>query len=291
MTSQRIGMNEERLRVIHNIDEALKRGDTFAKVELFDPVVTGEDVKRVIVPFDNLRRKPLNKLKAFAARKIGEHLTKKINFNTVIVGLENALSITGGAIVTCNHFNMIDNTIIRALAMKCGRARKLDIVVQETNIFMDGFFGFLMRNGYTLPVSSSLQYMSKNLKPALSTLLCRGHFVLIYPEQEMWFNYKKPRPMRDGAYHYACEFGVPILPCFVEMREMEGVDQQGFRNLRHTLHVLDPIYPDTSLPPREARAKMHDADMKAKRECYERVYGIPLDDMFIPERDIAGFNA
>ena len=283
-------MNRERLEVIENIRGALKRGDTFAKVELHDPIITDEDIKRVIYPFDNLRKKPINKLKALAAGIIANRETKKINVNTDIVGLENAIGIKGGAIITCNHFNVIDNTILRVLANKCGRGAKFDIVVQESNIFMDGFFGFLMKNCNTLPVSQSTHYMIKNFKPALQKLLERGDFVLIYPEQEMWFNYKKPRPLRAGAYHFAYDFGVPIIPCFIEMRECEGYDVEGFKNIKHTLHVMPPIYPDKQLPAREGRAKMHEIDAAYKKDCYERAYGITLDDEFIPERDIAGYH-
>lgn len=283
-------MNGERLKVIENIRDAVSRGDTFAKVELFDPIITEDDVKRVIYPFDNLRKKPINKIKAFAARMIAERETKKRNQKTDIIGLENALGISGGAIITCNHFNIMDNTIPRILADKCGRGAKFDIVVQESNVFMDGFFGFLMKNCNTLPVSSSIQYTAKNLKPAIEELLGRGDFILIYPEQEMWFNYKKPRVLREGAYHFAYDFGVPIIPCFVEMQEYEGYDELGFRNVKHTLHVMPPIYPDKQLSARDGRAKMREIDTAYKKECYERVYGIKLDDEFVPERDIAGYH-
>ncbi len=283
-------MSEDRLKVIDNIKAALERGDTFAKVELHDPVVTDEDRERVIYRFDNLRRNPINKIKAHVARKIAESETKKRNVNTKLAGLENALSVEGGAIITCNHFNPMDNTVVRILADKCGRARNFHIVIQETNVFMDGFFGFLMKNCNTLPVSASAQYMAKNLRPALSKLLARGGFILIYPEQEMWFNYKKPRELREGAYHYACEFDVPIIPCFIEMREGSEYDDDGFLEVHHTLHIMPPIYPDKTLSPRDARADMQARDMEAKRACYERVYGIPCDDTFIPERDIAGYH-
>ena len=282
-------MNEERLKVIANIEAALKDNNHFAKVELHDPVITDADRQRVICPFDNLRRKPINKIKAGIARRIAERETKKRNTNTAIVGLENALSVEGGAIITCNHFSIMDNTVVRLLTMKCGKAKNFHIVVQETNVFMDGFFGFLMKNCNTLPVSQSAGYMAKNLKPAISELLRRGDFVLIYPEQEMWFNYKKPRDMREGAYHYALEAGVPIIPCFVEMQATKELDANGFYSIRHTLHVMPPIYPDKTLPPREARAKMLEEDRALKRACYEDVYGYALDDVFIPERDIAGY--
>ena len=276
--------------MIDNIAAAVRDGDSFRKVELGDPVVTPEDVRRVIVPFDNLRRRPLNRIKAAAARAIAKRATEALNTRTEIVGLENALSVEGGAIITCNHFNPMDSTVIRYMAMKCGRASELSIVVQESNIFMKGFFGFLMRNCNTMPVSSSASYMAKNLKPALKERLGRGELILIYPEQEMWFNYRKPRELRVGAYHYAAELSVPILPCFVEMRECEQTDETGFYTVKHILHVMPPIYPDPSLTLRENRDRLLMLDSEAKRSCYESSYGIALDSVFVPERDIAGFR-
>lgn len=283
------GMNEERLAVIDNIKKALEEGDSFKKVELNDPVVTDEDVKRVIEPFDTLRRNPINKFKAFIARLIAEALTKKINKDTEIKGLENLRGLCGGAIITSNHYNVIDNTLPRLVAMKMGKGRRFHIIVQETNIFMKGFFGFLMNNANTLPVSRSLSYMAKNLKPSLKKLLLRGDYVLIYPEQEMWFNYKKPRDHRDGAYHYAAELGVPIIPVFAQMQNLDTKDDQGFYNVKRTLHVLPPIYPDPKLSVHENRDNMRYKDMQMRRECYERVYGYAPSEEFDPARDIAGY--
>jgi 1-acyl-sn-glycerol-3-phosphate acyltransferase len=174
--------------------------------------------------------------------------------------------------------------------MKCGRERGLHVIVQESNIFMDGFFGFLMRNGYTLPVSPDLRYMQRNLRPALKEILERGDTVLIYPEQEMWFNYKKPRALREGAYQFAYEMNVPIIPCFIEMVEIDGTDMDGFKNIKHIIHVMPPIYPDTTLSPREGRRAMMEMDMQYKISAYERAYGIKYEEKFIPERDIAGYN-
>ncbi len=281
--------HEERLAVIENIRKALSDGDFFRKVELFDPVVSDEDVKRVIEPFDTLRRKPINKIKASIARKMAESETKKRNTATEIRGIENALVVKGGAIITQNHFNIMDNTIARLLAMECGKGHDFNIVIQETNAFMTGYFGFLMRNANTLPVSRSASYMAKNLKPALKTLLGREELILIYPEQEMWFNYKKPRDLRDGAYHYAAEFCVPIIPTFVTMENTDEIGDDGFYIQKHTLHVLHAIYPDKSLPLRERREKIKERDRELKRRCYEESYGIELDDKFIPERDIGGY--
>ena len=281
--------NRERLAVIDNIERAIDEGDYKRKVEIGDPCYTKEDVERKIVPFDCLKRNPINKLKAEIARKIAEKETLKINQNTKFVGIENALSVRDGAIITANHFNPVDNTVIRLLTMRMRREKDLYILVQEGNMFMKGPLGFLMRNCYTLPVSQNHTYTAKNLKPAVTRLIEKGNLLLVYPESEMWFNYKKPRPLAIGAYHYAALLGVPVIPTFIGMEEVSGYDESGFKNIRHTLMVMPPIYPDTSLPERERAAKMQSEDMRAKTEAYENFYKTTLSQEFDRSRDIAGY--
>lgn len=282
-------ISPERQAVIDNIGRALEEGNSFKKVEISDPAVSDEEARATILPYDLLRKKPINKIKAYFATKLAESLTKKVNKNTEIFGLEHANSIKGGAIITANHYNPTDSTPIRMMANLCDMKRKLYIVVQETNIFMQGTFGFLMKNCNTLPTSRFPEYMAGKLKRAIGEILARGDFILIYPEQEMWFNYKKPRAMRDGAFHWAAQFGVPILPTFTEMQTEEGEpDGDGFYPVKHTLHVLSPIYPDGALSVRENRVAMQRETEGEVRRIYEQVYGIPLDEEFVPKRDISG---
>ena len=284
-------LNEENQSIIQNIQKALSEGNTFKKVSLCDPIPTSEDIKRVILPFDNKRSAPVSKFKSFLARKLAEKFTRAVNKDTEIIGLENALGISGGAVITSNHYNPTDSTPIRILAGHMSKAKELHISIQESNVFMKGAFGFLMKNCNTHPFSRNAEYMIKNLKPALKDILENGALLLIYPEEEMWFNYKKPRPFRDGAYHYAALFGVPVIPTFTEMRTLEGErDKDGFLPVKHILHVLPPIYPDKNLSIRENRVIMQTKDYNLKKKCYEDVYGKPLDYSFNPERDIAGIS-
>ena len=282
-------LSEERRLVVENIKEANLRGDSFAKVEIGDPTVTDEDIRRVILPFDNMRNGAAARFKAFIARLIAERFTHLANAETAIVGIENLASVSGGAIITASHYNPTDSTPIRMAADLTGRGKDLHIVVQETNIFMKGLFGFLMRNANTHPVSKNKEYMVKNLRPALEEKLRGGALLLIYPEQEMWWNYKKPRKLRDGAYHYAALFGCPIVPTFTEMVNLDGArGKDGALPIKHILHIMPPIYPSAELSLRENRVTMQEKDNAARRAKYEEVYGIPLDEEFIPERDIAG---
>lgn len=284
-----MNIDEGRLIVVENIARAVEEGDPFRKVEIGDPHPTDEDIKRVIVPFDNLRRRPMNRIRARVATAIANREARKLSPAVEIVGLENLAGISGGAILTSNHYNPIDSLPPRLAVLSACKKKRLNIVVQESNIFMDGFFGFLMKNCYTLPVSKNLGYMARNLKPAIGKLLARGELVLIYPEAEMWFNYKTPRALMDGAYYYATEFSVPIVPCFTTFTPMDERDGQGIHRLKYTFHIMPPLYPDASLDKRAARESLRAADLAAKRECYTAAYGILPPTDFSPERDIAGF--
>ncbi len=285
-------IKDERRQVIYNIKSALFANNTFMKVETNDPCISDDDRKKTIIPFDNKRSNPIGKIKSYIARKLAESMTESVNKNTAIVGLEKALSVSGGAVITANHYAPTDSTPIRIMSKHCGKDKNLHIVVQESNIFMKGLFGFLMKNCNTHPVSKNREYTVKNLKPAIEKILKEEGFLLVYPEQEMWRNYKKPRNSRDGAYYWAACHGVPIIPTFTEMTTLEGKrDDEGFLPIKHTLHIGDPIYPDPNLSVHDNRDIMQEKDHLFKKSTYEKIYGINLDNTFIPERDIAGIQA
>ena len=135
---------QERLEVIKNIKKAISLNQLNSKVEIGDHVVTEADREAKIYNYDIEKKNPINKIKAEIARHIANKLTNKINVDTKIVGLENIKDIKGGAIITSNHFNPVDNTVIRLLTNKL--KKHLEIVIQESNVFMNGFLGFLMNN-------------------------------------------------------------------------------------------------------------------------------------------------
>ena len=281
---------DNRLKVIENIKLAVKENNFNKKVEEGDPVLTDEQREEIIVKFDNLKRGMSNKARAYIARYIADIITEKINMDTQIVGLENIAHINGGAIITSNHFSKIDNTIIRYLLHRIGRGKHFYIIVQETNILMPGSLGWLLRNCYTMPISKNAEYMTKNFAPALETLMKENEYVLIYPEEEMWYNYKKPRPLKIGAYHYAAKFNVPIIPCFIEIIEKDTVDDMGFYELKYKLHILNPVYPDKSLGFKERKEKMRQEDYAQRIEAYERIYNKKINEQFNLEEDIAGWR-
>ena len=100
--------------------------------------------------------------------------------------------------------------------------------------------------------------------------------ILIYPEQGMWWNYRKPRPTEPGAYKIAAMNKVPIIPLFITMNDSDIIGGDGFPVQEYTIHIMPPIYPKEELGTKENCEYLKDENYRVCKEVYERVYGIPL---------------
>ena len=281
--------DKERLKVIENIKNAVASGKFNTKVENDDPIVTDKQREDIILKYDIFYRKISKKIKRLIARRIVNNYTNLFNYDTEIDGLENLDGIDGGAIITCNHFNVMDSTIIRKMMMDLKKEKKLAIVIEESNVFLPGKFNLLTNNCNTIPLSESRIYMRDKFYPAMQKRLDNNEWILIYPEEEMWFNYKKPRPLKPGAYHFAIKYSVPIIPCFVEMRERDEYDESGFKKLKFVLHIMPIIRPESSMTLKEKKELMQKKDYECKVDAYEKAYGKKLDYTF-ENWDIGGFS-
>ncbi len=281
-----IGSNQK--QTIKNIKNATQTGNYYAKVETGDPILTEQQKNEITSNFLKRKKSVGYKVKSAIARATANIITREINKNSEIISLENASCIHGGAIITCNHFSPFDNTTIRHLVNRLGKKR-LYTVSHATNLAMKGFLGFLMNYADIIPISSDIHYTHNDFYNMISEILKKGGYVLIYPEQEMWFNYKKPRPPKPGAYYYASKLNVPIISCFVEMCELPEKDNELFNKTRYKIHVLEPIFPNPDKSQRENCRDMQKKDRIQKQEAYEKAYGKPLDYTF-SDNDIAGWK-
>ena len=194
-----------------------------------------------------------------------------------IEGAEHFLAVKdAGAMITANHFSVFDNfAVYKAVAPHMG-GRDLYKVIREGNFTsFPGKYGFFFRHCNTLPLGSSLTTL-REMMDGVATLLGRGEKILIYPEQGMWWNYRKPRPMKLGAFQLAAKNNVPILPIFLTQRDTDRLGHDGFPVQALTVHILPPITPDPALSHRENARKMAEENYRLWKETYERVYGIPL---------------
>lgn len=281
--------SEERLKVIENIKINVANNELNKKVEINDPVVDKKELDKALINFDITKNNIVSRYKRKMARKIANNYTKLFNYDTKIIGLENLQEVKTGAIITSNHFSPKDSTVIMYAMNKIGKREHMDIVIEEENTMMTGQFGFLMNNCGTIPLSTSKLYMEKKFMPAVETLLKNKDFILIYPEEQMWYNYRKPRPLKPGAYHLAAKFNVPVIPCFTEIRTRKDYDEDGFKKLKFILHIMKPIYPDPEKTLKQNKEEMQKKDYEAKINAYEDAYGKKLDYTF-EQSDIAGFE-
>ena len=272
-----------RSEVIENIKSALQSGEHNIKVEPNDPELSREESDEIISRYLINRKNFSFRLKSFFARRIANTVTAMQYIE--ITGLQNLEKIPSGAIVTSNHFSPFDSTPLRLLAKKAGK--RINTVSQDRNLKMSGLIGFIMNYADIIPISSEPHYLKGEFMSVLKECTDKGEFVLIYPEQEMWFNFRKPRTLKRGSYRFAAELGVPILPCFVEIIDKKEKDTEQFFKVKYRLHILPPIFPDGNLSVRENSIKMCKEDAILKRDAYEKAYGKALTYDF-DNSDIAG---
>ncbi|MBO4767224.1 MAG: 1-acyl-sn-glycerol-3-phosphate acyltransferase [Lachnospiraceae bacterium] len=264
---------EDRLRVLARIREYEAQGRFNEDVEEdapAAPIKPGE----VDYTGKKLSSKAKTKVANFLGKAFFENMIRK---NKLIIkevhGLENATAVTGGAIVTSNHFHLSDNyAVYRTIKPALKRRHYLYKVIKESNYTnFKGPVRIMMRHANTLPLSSNHATM-REFFAGMKVLLDRGEKILIYPEQAMWFNYRKPRPLKVGAFKFAAKFNVPVIPVFICMKDSDVLDDDGFPVQELYVHYLPAIYPDNTLTVNENAQRMMDKNSEVWTEVYETFY-------------------
>ncbi len=271
--------HQYRVKILQKIEELEKEGkfDVDAEEDPATIVLTPENI-------DYLRKKMSSKLKRVFANEVGEKFLDNLLKNNKLIikeinGLENLSKVDTGAIVTCNHFNPFDCFTIEKVFRLSGKIeeKRLYKVIREGNYTnFPGLYGFFFRNCDTLPLSSNKRTMVEFMK-AVDVLLQKGDFILIYPEQSMWWNYRKPKPLKPGAFKIAARNNVPVIPIFITMQDSENLDEEGFPIQEYIVNIAEPIYPDENISQKENTEKMLNQNFKIWKEIYENFYGTPLE--------------
>lgn len=195
---------------------------------------------------------------------------KKINksFNTKIYGVEH-LKELNGAISTSNHVNKFDCLVIKH-ALESNKMKKVYVTSAEFNN-QKGTFGELMRIGGLMPFSKNLSAM-RNFNTAIGEMLNDKHIVHFYPEEAMWLYYRKPRPFKNGAFHYAVKHNKPILPLFITFTDSDKLDEEGLPIQNYHLHIMPPIYPKKELTLKENIEYLKSENQKVIKNKYNEFY-------------------
>lgn len=266
--------------------EILKRIELLEKEGRFD-IDAEEDPPTIELTPDNvdyLKEKRYSRIKNKVANKMGERFLNEIlKENKLIIkeikGIENLQNVETGAMITCNHFNPFDSFAIEQVFRISGQSdnKKLYKVIREGNYTnFPGLYGFFFRNCDTLPLSSNKRTMIEFIK-AVNIILNRGDFILMYPEQSLWWNYKKPKPLKNGAFKLAARNNVPVIPIFITMQDSDIIGDDGFPVQEYIINIEKPIYPEDNLSERQNMEKMKNKNYEKWKEIYEDFYKIPLE--------------
>ena len=281
-----IKQSEDRLAILEEISKLEKEGRFDVDPEKDPPTIP-------IMPgeVDYLNEKLTNKLKTTVANTLALGFFKELlRKNQLVIkeinGVENLNEIDSGAIITCNHFNPLDvfavETVFRTSKHK---GKTLYKVIREGNYTnFPGFYGYLFRNSNTLPLATSTKAMIEFVN-AVETLLSEKNFILIYPEQSLWWNYRKPRPLKNGAFKFAAKNNVPVIPMFITMKNSDIIGNDGFPILEYYINIEKPIYPKEGLSVKEAAISMREENANIWKNIYESFYKKPLEYTTIKSED------
>ena len=266
--------HEHRKQILEKIVQYEKEGK-------FDVDVEDDPPYKPIEPhgLDFLHKKLRNKFKSWLANwysfRFFNHRIKK---GDIVIdgytGLENLKRLRSGGVITANHFSPFDSIPIHKVVKKYTK-KNLFKIIREGNYSFPGLYGFFMRNCNSIPLASNIEVMKVTLN-AVDTVLRRGDLLLVYAEQSMWWNYRKPKPLKIGAFRFAAKNNVPVIPTFITMRDTDKLDAEGYPIQAYTLHILEPIYPDPSKNIKENSDMLKAENERMWKELYEKVYGIPL---------------
>ena len=92
----------------------------------------------------------------------------------------------------------------------------------------------------------------------------------------MWWNYRKPKPLKEGAFYFAAKNRLPVVPCFITMEDSEITGDDGFPIQEYTIHIGKPIMPDPDKSARLNTKAMMAENYELWKDIYESEYNIPL---------------
>ena len=196
-----------------------------------------------------------------------------------VIGIDNIKNLETGAIITCNHFNPFDVFTLEKIFRDSGeyKKRRLYKVIREGNYTnFPGLFGMLFRNCDTLPLATNTSVMVEFMK-SVSTILKKKNYIIVYPEQSMWLNYKKPKFLQPGAFRLAVKNNCPVIPIFICLEDSDIIGEDGNPVQAYTIFIDKPIYAKEGLTDKENLEYMKNENYSIWKNIYEDFYKVPLE--------------
>ena len=180
----------------------------------------------------------------------------RIRFGLRIEGREkirrNRKLFAGGMMTVCNHVHRWD--MVCVLQAMRYRMAWIPMYSQPFN----GKDGFKMKYVGGIAIPDNVSGLRK-FEEAMNELHERKQWIHVFPESCSWKFYSPLRPFKMGTFNMAYRYALPVLPLMISFRPRTGWRKLfGNGEPLLTIHVGDPIVPDTKASRKEETARIRD---------------------------------
>lgn len=185
----------------------------------------------------------------------------KVVFHFQITGKEKLKQIPGAKITISNHIHPMDCSMIGIANFP----NKTYFPTLESN-FGIPLVRHLIKLLNAIPIPENISSKAKFIE-VMNTLLKQGKTIHFYPEGSLWPYYERIRHFKDGAFKFAFQNNVPIVPMVYHFKENSGIWKYFKKKPAICLTILDPVYPDLTLEKNKAIQDL-------KQRAYEKMQSI-----------------
>lgn len=182
----------------------------------------------------------------------------KIFLGIKVYNKQNLKGIKGGAITVSNHVHYLDFSIATNFI---GGFKRSHIISNKEN-FNVPFAGKLAAAYGVMPLPDTIKSQI-NFYKQVNTYLKQGRYIHLFPEASMWPYYNKLRPFKQGAFHFASQNNLPIIPYVLTFRESKGLERIIRKRPRINVYICKLIYPNKTLSLKQQNADLQE---KTKQE-------------------------
>lgn len=154
----------------------------------------------------------------------------------------------GGAFIYGNHTSRFSDAINPTCI---AFPRSADVVVNADAMSIKGL-GWVLESIGALPIPEGFHAMSRFIS-AIDKAIKMGRWVAIYPEAHIWRYYTKIRPFAATSFAYPVRCGAPAFAFTMTYQK-----RKNSKRPKRIVYVDGPFFPDSSLPPKQAAAKLRD---------------------------------
>ena len=179
----------------------------------------------------------------FALRKIALTLLPLYNrlmFGLTVSGEDNLADVSGGMVTICNHVHTLDCTMVAGVC----RQHRMYFPTLDENLKMP-FVGHLVDDLGGIPIPGKLSEF-RGFMEEIEATLRQGDAVHLFPEGSLEVYCPTLRPFQKGAFTFAYDAEVPLVPMILTYRSVNGVRSLFRKKPFLHLEILKPVYPDVN---------------------------------------------